>query len=272
MESLTVEIDEEARVATVTLTGPGKGNAMGPEFWGEMPAAIDELDANENVRAIVLRGAGDHFSYGLDLQRHAPMFMGMFSGDYGAKQRTEFRKLVTDWQNAATCLEKCSKPVIAAVHGYCLGGGIDLITAADWRLCSATATFGVREVRVAITADIGTLQRLPRIVGEGTARRLALTGQDFDAQHAFDIGLVEQVYESNEALFAAAHAEAVAVAKNSPLVVAGTKEVMNRTREMTVEQGLDYVVTWNSAFLASKDLQEAMLAYMERREPNYTGE
>ena len=272
MESLKIDIDASTHVATLSLIGPGKGNAMGPEFWEEMPAAIAELDAHDDVRAIILRGSGKQFTYGLDLPRSAPLFMGMFQGEYSAKQRTEFRNMVLRWQNAATCLETCSKPVIAAIHGYCLGGGIDIITAADWRLCSATAVFGVREVKIAITADIGTLQRLPPLIGEGATRRLALTGDDFDADYAFKIGLVQDVYDTDEALFEAAQAQAESVAKNSPLVVAGTKSVLNTTRDMSVEQGLEYVATWNSGFLQSNDLKEAFMAFMERRDPEFKGE
>ncbi len=270
MESITIETEEN--VATLFLSGPGKGNALGPEIWGELPEAVETLDADENVRAIVLRGSGDHFTYGLDLQRNAETFMKIVQGGNLAKERMMLRNMVLEWQQVATCLERCTKPVIAAIHGWCIGGGINIAAAADWRLASADAKFSLREVKLAITADLGALQRLPHIIGEGATRRIAMTGEDFDASYAREIGLVDGVYEDADALFEAARLQAAEVAKNPPLVVESIKNVLNFGRSATVEQGLDYVATWNSAFLESHDMKEAMMAFMEGRSPDFKGD
>lgn len=270
MES--VRIDRDEHVATVSLIGPGKGNALGPEVWGELPEAFDELSDDDEIRAVVLRGSGDHFTYGLDLQRNAETFMGIIQGGNLARERMKLREMVLAWQDVATSLERCKKPVIAAIHGWCIGGGINIITGADWRLCSAEAQFSLREVKLAITADLGALQRLPPIIGEGATRRIAMTGEDFDADYARSIGLVDEVFETPEALFEAAHQQAIEVAQNPPLVVESIKKVLNFGRSATVEQGLEYVATWNSAFLESKDMKEAMTAFMEKRNPEFKGE
>ena len=269
MQELELEVRDH--VAIVSLAGPARGNALGPDVWGELGSLFDELDQRDDVRVVVLRGRGEHFTYGLDLQRNAPLFMGLAQGGNLAAERAKLRRLVHDWQDGITAIERCSKPVIAAIDGWCIGGGVDIIAAADWRLCSARAKFSLREVKIAITADLGALQRLPHIIGQSATRRLAMTGGDFTAEQANQMGLVDAVYDNAEALFAAAMAEAEQVAKNPPFVVHSVKEVLNRGRGMSVEQGLDYVATWNSAFLESNDLKEAMMAFMERREPAFQG-
>jgi enoyl-CoA hydratase len=157
------------------------------------------------------------------------------------------------------------------VQGACIGGGVDLITACDIRLCSADATFSVRETRIAMVADVGTLQRLPRIVGRGHAADLALTGRDIGADRAREIGLVNDVLSDADALHAAATETAALIAANSPLAVQGTKHVLRACEDRTVDEGLDYVAVWNAAFLVSDDLTEAMTAFFEKRPPTFTG-
>ncbi len=268
---VSLRVTTSESIAEVALLGPGKGNAMGPDFWREVPQVFQELDRDDNVRAIIVRGDGAHFTYGLDL----PAMMGelgpRLSGDAMAAGRTRLYDKILELQRSFLAIAECRKPVIAAVHGWCIGGGIDMITACDFRLCSREAKFSVREVRVAMVADLGTLQRLPVIVGEGHARELAMTGRDFSADHALRINLVNEVYESPEALFTAAHAMARSIAENPPLVVQGIKRVMEEAAAPRVERGLRHVAVWNSAFLASQDLGEAFAAFMERRPPKFTG-
>jgi enoyl-CoA hydratase len=270
LEALRVERRES--FAEVILLGPGKGNAMGPAFWREVPRVFAELDRDESVRAIVVRGDGKQFTFGLDL----PGMMGelgpKIAGDAMAKQRTELYELILEMQEAFNSIERCKKPVIAAIHGWCIGGGIDMITACDVRVASRDAKFSVREVRIAIVADMGTLQRLPRIVGEGHARELALTGKDIDAARALRIGLVNDVYDDAEACFEAARAMAREIAQNAPIVVQGTKRVLNERDGKTIAEGLRHVAVWNSAFLPSKDLGEAFASFFERRPPSFKGE
>lgn len=267
----SVRVEQHECVAEVVLTGPGKGNAMGPDFWREMPEVFAALERDEQVRVILIRGEGKHFSYGLDLGAMMGSFAPHISNENITAQRTRLLDDVQRMQQTVTCVAECRKPAIAAISGWCIGGGVDLITACDIRLCSADARFSVREVKVAMVADIGSLQRLPFIIGEGYTRELALTGKDIDAQRARQIGLVNDVYDTPEALLEAARAMATEIASNPPLVVQGVKRVMNERVRETVSDGLRYVALWNSAFMPSDDLKEAFTAFMERRLPHYQG-
>jgi enoyl-CoA hydratase len=258
-------------VAEVTLTATGKGNRMGPEFWAEMPTLFARLDADEAVRVVVLRGGAENFSYGLDLMAMAAQLAALTAPDARAGARKELLEVIRRMQLATTRAASCRKPVIAAVHGWCVGGGVDLVTACDVRLCSRDAKFSVREVKLAMVPDVGTLARLPAIVGEGVARELAFTGDDVDAARALRLGLVTEVYETPQSLFEAARAMAARIAKNSPLAVQGIKEVMNATSERQAARSLETVALWNTAFFPSEDLQEAMAAFVEKREPHFTG-
>lgn len=268
-ESMTVEVVD--RIAEVTLTGPGRGNAMGPEFWSECPQVFAALDADPDVRAVVLTGSGDHFTYGLDLQSMAPRLAPVLSPGAQAKERTEFHDLILGMQEAANAVARCRKPVIAAVAGWCIGGGVDVVTAADFRYAAADAKFSIREVKVGMVADMGTLARLSGIVGEGHTRELALTGKDIDAARAERIGLVNDVLDDRDATLAAARAAAREIAGNPPLVVHGIKSVLDHTRSAQVDASLRYVAAWNAAFLPSKDIGEAMAAIFEKRKPDFQG-
>jgi enoyl-CoA hydratase len=264
--SMNLEIAEG--VAEVTLVGPGKGNAMGPDFWRDLPVVFDILDSDDDTRAIVLHGDGAHFSYGLDL----PAMIGSLSAGDTAADRAKFLDVIIQMQGAVTRVQTCRKPVIAAIQGWCIGGGLDLIAACDIRLCSADARFSLRETRMAMVADIGSLQRLPPIIGEGNTRELAFTGKDIDAQRALKIGLVNDVFTTAEDLFIAARAMARQIAANPPLAVQGSKRVLNETQGKPLDEGLRYVALWNAAYLHTSDLREAISAFIEKREPHFTGE
>jgi enoyl-CoA hydratase len=266
-------IDVEAHVATVTLKAVGKANRMGPAFWRELPEAFAWLDGAAEVRAVILRGEGANFSFGLDLAAMGAETAesGLLAAEVGADARMRFLAHVDRLQRAISSVAVCRKPVIAAVAGWCVGGGVDLITACDFRLCSSDARFSVREVKLAIVADVGTLARLPAIVGPGHARRLAFTGEDIDAARAARIGLVEDVYDDAGALFAAAKALAGAIAENSPLAVQGVKRVLNAQSERVAEESLRTVALWNAAFLPSHDFREAIAAFLEKRKPAFLG-
>jgi enoyl-CoA hydratase len=267
-------VERDGHVATLWLDNPERRNAMGRAFFEGIGAVATELGDDPDVRVVVLAARGPAFTVGLDLKELGTALVGG-TGDRAATsdaaRRLAGRRQLLAWQRAFSAVADCPKPVIAAVHGWCIGGGIDLICCADIRLASADARFSVRETKMAIVADLGTLQRLPRIIGAGHVAELAFTGKDVDAARAREIGLVNDVYPDVEALHAAARELADEIAANAPLVVQGVKQVLRAGRDLTVEQGLDYVSLWNSAFLQTNDLAEAMAAFVEKRAPRFSG-
>ena len=259
------DIEKHDQTATLWLNRPEKRNAMGPAFWDDLPKAIGDLEADPAVRAVVIAGRGPAFSVGLDLKAMSGMLFSEPKGRFAVLD--EIARL----QGSITAVAACTKPVIAAIHGYCLGGGIDLITACDIRYAARDTTFSIRETKIAIVADVGTLQRLPAIIGKGHVAELAYTGEDIDAARAEAIHLVNRVYADADTTLAAARDLAERIAANSPLAVQGTKRVLDYCEGKSVEDGLKYVATWNAAFLNTDDLREAMAAFIEKRKPNYTG-
>ncbi|GAB17375.1 putative enoyl-CoA isomerase [Gordonia effusa NBRC 100432] len=269
-KAFTVVIADD--IAEVTLIGPGKGNAMGPDFWSELPPLFRQLDADPAVRAVIITGSGKHFSFGLDLPAMAGTLAPVLADGSKAAPRTAFHDHLLDMQSGINAVAECRKPVVAAISGWCIGGGVDLISAADIRYASSDAKFSIREVRVAIVADMGSLARLPAIIGDGHFRELALTGKDIDAARAERIGLVNDVFDSPDVALDTARATAREIADNAPLVVQGIKSVLERSRANEIADALRYVAVWNAAFLPSNDLTEAMTAVFEKRQPRYKGE
>jgi enoyl-CoA hydratase len=266
-------LERDGHVATVWLDSPERRNAMGPDFWNDLPRAFDDLVDDDEVRCVVLAANGPHFTVGLDLKTMG----GAVSGGGGGRSSEAARRLrmyreVKRLQGSITAVAECPKPVIAAVHGYCIGGGIDLITACDIRLASADAMFSVRETKIAITADVGTLQRLPKVLTAGHVAELVYTGKDITAERAREIGLVNDVHADHDGVVKAAREMAAEIAANSPLAVQGSKAVLQAGESMSTEQALDYVAVWNSAFLMSNNLAEAITAFVEKRPPNFTGD
>ena len=272
MDYTAFEVTKKDHVAEVILTGPSKGNAMGPDFWRELPEVFTDLDGDREVRAVVVYGKGEVFSYGLDLKGMMAELGQHLMGVRLASERTDLLELIVQLQGTVDAVERCRKPVIAAVHGYCIGGGLDLIAACDVRLCSESARFSLREVKLAIVADLGSLQRLPPIIGQGATRELAFTGRDIDARRAERLGLVSEVLPDREALLAVARSMAREIADNPPLTVQGIKRVMDYGEGKSAADGLGYVALWNAAFLQSKDIGEALAAFMEKRQPEFKGE
>ena len=266
-------VERTGHVATLWLDSPERRNAMGPAFWQDLPRLMHELSDDADVRAVVIAAKGPHFTVGLDLKAFGQI-TGTDGGRGGsdATRRTRQFATIKRIQATVTTVADCPKPVIAAVHGYCIGGGVDLITACDIRLASADALFTVRETKIAIVADVGTLQRLPRIVGAGHVAELAYTGKDVTAARAKEIGLVNDVHPDPVATVAAARAMAEEIAENSPLTVQGVKAVLRAGEGRSVAEGLDYVALWNSAFFPTNDLGEALTAFTEKRRPRFKGE
>jgi enoyl-CoA hydratase len=269
---LRIEAGEEG-VATLWLDRPEARNAMGVDLWRDLPRAMAVLSGDNEVRAVVVAAQGPHFSVGLDLKAMGSMLTGGGSdgGSSMAARARSGRSEVLRLQESITAVARCPKPVVAAVHGYCIGGGVDLIAACDIRLASIDAVFSVREAKMAIVADLGSLQRLPAIIGAGHLAELAFTGKDISAERAKEIGLVNDLAADAEGVHKAAHALALEIAANSPIAVQGTKAVLAANEGRTVAEGLDYVATWNAGMLASDDLTEAVTAFMEKRAPKFTG-
>ena len=260
-------VETSDHVATVTLLQ----RTMAPQFFAECERLFSELGQGPEVRAVVIRGQGKGFSYGLDLPAAFGEYGPLMTGNGLAAQRTELLGLIRRLQRSFTAVASCPVPVIAAIHGWCIGGGLDLISACDIRLASQDARISLRETRIAIVADLGSLQRLPAIIGQGNTRELAFTGKDIDAQRALAMGLVNEIHEDHESLWQAAGAMAAEIASNPPLTVRGVKEVLDYGKDRSVADGLQYVATWNSAFLASRDLGEAVAAFIQKRPPRFEG-
>jgi enoyl-CoA hydratase len=267
---ISLEVDDH--VATLWLNRPDARNALGSEFWRELPHAAEVLAADSRVRAVVISAKGPHFSVGLDLKEFATSFTAGPSGHSAATSNRRSYQAIRAMQESISTIARLEVPVIAAVHGYCIGGGVDLICACDIRLASRNATFSVREAKVAIVADLGTLERLPRLIGAGHVAELAFTGKDIDAERAATIGLVNSLHGENaDDVYLAALEMAREIAQNSPLAVRGTKAVLLANDGRTIDEGLDFVAKWNTMYLHSNDLREAMSAFMERRSPQFDG-
>jgi enoyl-CoA hydratase len=260
----TLEVELHEGVLRAWMNRPEKVNALNRALWFELEALALWADREPTVRVLVLGGRGRAFTAGIDFSLVLSLSTSVASLPDGRKQES-VREQILELQRAFTAFESCRKPVIAAIHGSCLGAGIDLITACDLRYATEDASFCIKEIDLAIVADIGTLQRLPHIVGEGHARELALTGRVFDGVEAKAMGLVTETYDSPEALEDTVAETARAIASKSPLAIRGIKQVFNYSRGRKVDEGLDYVATWNAGMLLSSDATEAIQAWMEKR-------
>lgn len=277
-QSDVVTVELRGHIAIVWLDRPGKRNALAPDFWTEFPEIMDGLGADPNVRVVVIAAKGPSFTVGLDLMAFGPAVM---SGDIaaigGTVSQSEVDKRVNTYrqiklmQHTFSAIADNPKPVIAAVHGHCIGAGVDLTTACDIRLAAVDAVFSVRETKIAMVADVGTLQRLPSIIDPGKVAELVYTGRDWGAAEALDMGFVSSIHDDAGAVLEAALTLAEEIAANSPLAVQGSKAVLNAARRHKIQQDLDQVALWNAAFLYSDDLAEAMKAFIEKRPPDYKG-
>ncbi|MBS4150463.1 crotonase/enoyl-CoA hydratase family protein [Pseudomonadota bacterium DY0742] len=255
------------KVAQVVIDRPEKINAMNADFWAEIIDVFRWVDDTDEVRVVVLSGAGPHFSSGIDLQLLAQV--GAQLGKDVGRNAEQLRRKILSLQASFNAVDHCRKPVVAAIQGYCLGGAIDLISACDMRYCSADARFSIKEIDMGMAADVGTLQRLPRIIGDGMMRELAYTGRTLDGAEAQAIGLVNRVYENPKALMEGVNELARQIAEKSPLAIRGTKEMIRYMRDHRVDDGLEYIATWNAAMLQAADLRVAVAAHMARQKPDF---
>lgn len=273
---ISVVIDNH--IATVWLDRPEARNAFAADFWVDLPAIMEHLGTDSDVRVVVIAARGDAFTVGIDLKAFGPALMGGGGLGEGAEPprseveaRQRLYQSVKHLQRAFNSIADCPKPVIAAVHGYCIGAGIDLITACDIRFAAQGTVFSVRETQMAMVADVGTLQRLPKIIDPGRVAEIVYTGKNFGAAEALEMGLITRIASDAAAVEEEAHHLAAAIAANSPLAVQGSKAVLRAGEGRSIEEALDYVALWNASFITSNDLTEAVTSFIEKRPPEFTG-
>lgn len=264
----TVTLSLDSGIARITLNRPDKLNALNDEMWRELREAFTWADRTPAARVVILSGNGRAFSTGIDLAMLAGLRERIRHADLARSQEL-LRALILDLQDCVSSIERCRKPVIASIHGPCIGGAVDIISACDMRYASANAIFSVREIDIGMAADVGTLQRLPRIIPDGIARELAYTGRNVLAEEAKEFGLLNRVFDTPDQLLEGVGEVAATVAAKSPLAIRGVKEMLNYGRDHSVEDGLRYVATWNASALLSEDLQESAAAMMQKRAPSY---
>ncbi|PKN24551.1 MAG: enoyl-CoA hydratase [Deltaproteobacteria bacterium HGW-Deltaproteobacteria-21] len=266
MEEHPFKVEQEGFIAWLVLNRPEKRNSMNIRFFEGLQQHLEEFDRNEEIRAVIIRAEGKSFTAGTDLFELGPLVQ---SGD--AHSREELKINIRRLQEAIGAVERCRKPVIAAAHGHCIGGGVDLLSACDIRIAARDTIFAIRETKVAVIADLGTFQRLPHIIGHGIFRELALTGRDFTAEEAMNMGFITHICETREELYAQARRTASEIAACSPISVQGAKEVILYSRDHGIQAGLEYVAQKNAAALLSEDLVEAVKSFMEKRAPVFRG-
>ena len=264
----TLKCSLSDHVARVTLNRPEKANAMNAAMWQEIREAMRWVDATADARVAIIDGAGANFCAGIDLGMM--MSLGKQIEDpCDARTRVNLRLVILDLQDTLTSIERCRKPVIASIHGACIGGAIDLVSCCDMRYAAADAVFSIKEIDIGMTADVGTLQRLPKIISPAVVRELAYTAQSIDAAEAARVGLINRAYASLDQLQAGVMEIATSIAAKSPLAIRGTKEMLNYARDHSVADGLNYIASWNAGLLMSADLQEVMMANMDKRKPEF---
>ncbi len=264
-------IEKKAPVAWVYLNRPDKKNAMNPPAWKEAPAVFESLDNDPDIRVIIVAGKGPAFCSGIDLMSMVGELPELMDPAQKGGVKRQLLQKIYSLQKAMTCIEKCRKPVIAAIHGPCIGAGLDMVTACDIRLGSKDAVFSLREAAVGIVADVGVLQRLPAIVGQGITRELAFTAKNITADRAKEVLLVNEVFEDQKTLMTGAQEMAMKIADCSPLAVQASKDVLNHGVGKSVDDGLKYVASMSANIIPSDDLFEAVTAFTEKRKPRFTG-
>ncbi len=260
----TLEIADH--IAHIRLNRPDKANSMTLDFWRELPQAVDQISANAEARVIVISSEGKHFTSGMDISVFMSGALDRDPANMHVSAET-FRHKIKKLQDTFSCLERARQPVLAAIQGGAIGAGVDLVTACDCRYASQDAFFAVQETAIGMTADVGTFPRLLRLIPEGWARQMVYTAERLPADKAREIGLVNEVFDSHEALLDGVMAIARKIAEHSPLAVAGCKTMANYARDHSTADALDYVAVWNAAMLRPDDIKEAYIARGEKRAP-----
>ena len=263
------DIEESGGVAHVQLSRGEQLNTMIPEFWSELPAIVNEISDAGRARVMVLSAQGRHFCAGMDFSVLAGDSMLEGESDETGRRRANVRLGLLHLQRSFTALEEARMPVLAAIQGACVGGAVDLVTAADCRYATADAWFSIHETNIGMTADVGTLQRLPKLIPSGIAREYAYTGRRMPAERARELGLVNEVFDDHGSMMEAVMDIASEIASKSPLAVHGTKEAINYSRDHTVQESLRHIALWQSGMLYPHDITESFAATSEGRPPSY---
>jgi len=262
LETLSLSLAD--KVATVTLNRPDKANAMNWQMWQDIRSAMQWADRTPEVRAVVLQGEGKHFTSGIDLTMMMGL-QGQIQDECDGRMREKLRALILELQDTLTSLERCRKPVLAAIHSGCVGGGVDLVSCADMRYCSADAYFTIKEIDIGMVADVGTLQRLPKLLPQALVKELAYTGRRLSADRAQAHGLVNEVFESAEATLEAALQCAREIAAKPPVAIWGTKQAIHYARDHSVEDSLRQMGWLQGAIWSNAHVREAVLAMKHKR-------
>ena len=268
-ESFNLEIEDN--IANIILSRPEQLNSMSRKFWVELPEILEEVNRNSEIRVLIISSTGKHFCAGMDLSAfdNGVANIPKEKRPDNARIGEALYRSAKELQEYISKLEKIRVPVIAAIHGGCIGGAVDLVTACDIRLATTDAFFCIQEINIGMAADVGTLQRLPRIIPDSKMRELAYTGRRMLADEAKESGLVSDVYDSQEEMVNAAKEMANEIAKKSPIAIYGLKALMNYSRDHTISDSLDFNALWSGAMLSQRDMEEAIKAFVEKREATF---
>jgi enoyl-CoA hydratase len=251
-------------IAKVKINKPEKANSLDLAGWQELRKVFEDLDQNSEVRVVILQATGKHFCSGMDLSVFLQLQQTVADSCEG-KKREKLRRFILDLQTCVSAISNCRKPVLAAIQGGCIGGGLDIAAACDMRYATENAVFCIKEVDLGIVADLGALQRLPAFMPQAVVREMAYTGKNLSGKEAVAVGLANQCFATQEEMLAAVEKIASTIAEKSPLVVRGIKETMDFSASHAIQDGLNFVATWNSATMLSNDMLEAAQAAMQKR-------
>lgn len=268
MNYTSFQVELKDQIAHVQLCRPDSLNSMNADFWRELPQCMQDIDASGEARVIVMSSTGKHFSAGMDLGVFSDPKAVPMTGDPG-RMAENLRRVVMQLQASLSSLEQVRIPVLCAIQGGCIGGALDMICASDSRYCTEDAYFVIKETELGMTADVGTLQRLPKLLPQGIVRELAYTGRPFTANEAKQLGFVNEVFSSHEALIEGVMAIAAQIARHSPLAVVGCKEMLNYSRDHSVEDSLRYMATWQAGMFRPNDMMKSFAAKASKQPAEY---
>jgi enoyl-CoA hydratase len=268
-EPTCFKVSIENNVAHIVLNRPEAFNAMPRPFWNELPTIVHDINDNAKARVIVISSTGKHFTAGMDVSVFTDGESITASGGDPHTRAEAFRQFVLTLQGSFSCLDNARIPVIAAIQGGCIGGGVDMVSACDIRYATDNAFFQIAEINIGMTADVGTFPRLCNLIPQGWVRELAYAGRRLPAAKAKEIGLVNDTFATQEAMLAHVMELAHEIAAKAPVAVAGSKRMINYARDHSIADGLDYIATWQSGMFSPPHMMEAFAAKSQKREPNF---